>query len=64
MGTSEKSKKILKTTLENLSVPCLIDADGLNLIAEHRKYMDRIPHDHLIITPHMKEMSRLTASAF
>ena len=27
---------------------------------EHRKYMDRIPHDHLIITPHMKEMSRLT----
>ena len=60
MGTSEKSKKILKTTLENLSVPCLIDADGLNLIAEHRKYMDRIPHDHLIITPHMKEMSRLT----
>lgn len=60
LGTSEKSKKILKTTLENVSVPCLIDADGLNLIAEHRKYIDRMPHNNFIITPHMKEMSRLT----
>jgi len=60
IGTSEKSRRILKTTLENVEVPCVIDADGLNLIAEHRRYLQELPHKNVILTPHMKEFSRLT----
>lgn len=59
IGTTDKSRKILRTTLEYVQVPCLIDADGLNLIAEHHKYMNETIPENLVITPHMKEMSRL-----
>jgi len=39
-------------------VPCLIDADGLNCIAENTKVF---PEDakHIVITPHPKELGRL-----
>lgn len=59
IGTTDKSRKILRTTLEYVQVPCLIDADGLNLIAQHQKYMNDTILENLVITPHMKEMSRL-----
>ena len=35
IGTSEVSAKILKSTLEKGKGPFVIDADGLNLLAEH-----------------------------
>ncbi|MGF0034510.1 NAD(P)H-hydrate dehydratase [Bariatricus sp. SGI.154] len=60
LGLSEQSEKILRITLTHAEVPCLIDADGLNLLAKHREYIDSIKTD-IIITPHMKEMSRLVS---
>lgn len=60
IGTGDKSKKLLQTTLENAEVPCIIDADGLNLMAEHRKLLDEIKGRDIILTPHMKEFARLT----
>ena len=60
IGTTEKARKILRATLENVRVPCLVDADGLNLIAAHKKYLDALSVDDLVFTPHMMEMSRLT----
>lgn len=60
LGTSERARRILKTTLENAEVPCVVDADGLNLLSEHKKYMKLLLHEHVIFTPHMKEMSRIT----
>lgn len=60
IGTSDRSKKILKTVMENALVPVIIDADGLNLLGENRRYFDRMQHKNYILTPHMKEMSRLT----
>lgn len=59
LGTSDKSRRILQTTLENVHVPCVVDADGLNLLAEHSRYLDRLPHENFVFTPHMKEMSRI-----
>lgn len=59
LGTSDKSRRILQTTLENVQVPCVVDADGLNLLAEHSRYLDRLPHENFVFTPHMKEMSRI-----
>ncbi len=60
IGRSEISEKILETTLKNATVPCVIDADGLNLMALHPEYFEAVKHRDYIITPHMKEMSRLT----
>lgn len=60
IGIGEKSWKLVRTTLEQVSVPCVIDADGLNLLAEHRKYLKETGMENVILTPHMKEFSRLT----
>lgn len=60
MGTSEISRKILKTVLFHNEVPCVIDADGLNILSKHMWYLEKMKHSHYILTPHMKEMSRLT----
>lgn len=60
IGTSDRSRKILRTVLENVTVPCVIDADGLNLIAENKKYLKYLQSGNFILTPHMKEMSRLS----
>ncbi len=60
IGTTEKAWKLVRTTLENVTVPCVIDADGLNLLGEHKKYISKLKGKEIIITPHIKEFSRLT----
>ena len=62
LGTGKTACKLLKTTLERGKGPCLIDADGLNLLAEHGEYLDlsqAAKERQIVLTPHMKEMSRL-----
>ena len=61
-GMSRLSEKILKTVIEYVKVPCLIDADGLNLLAENKNYLNQMAERRFVITPHMKEMSRLTGT--
>lgn len=69
IGTGKISQKLLEKTLERRKVPCVIDADGLNILAEHPEYMkvgedgSRAGHCGLVMTPHMKEMSRLTGKS-
>ena len=62
LGMSRLSEKILKTGIEYVKVPCLIDADGLNLLAENKNYLNQMAERRFVITPHMKEMSRLTGT--
>lgn len=62
LGTSDKAKKILRTTLENVKAPCVVDADGLNLLSENKKYIESADPDNLIFTPHIKEMARLVGA--
>ena len=52
---SENNKKILTYILENYDIPIVIDADGLNTLAQIN-----YPTKSLILTPHLKEFSRLT----
>lgn len=59
IGLSDVSRKILKTIIFSSEVPCVIDADGLNILAKHMWYLKKKKHDQYILTPHMKEMSRL-----
>ena len=62
LGMSRLSEKILKTVIEYVKVPCLIDADGLNLLAENKNYLNQMAERRFVITPHMKEMSRFTGT--
>ncbi len=58
--TSPDSAHELETILKTSAVPVLIDADGLNLLAQNPKLLElaRCP---LILTPHIGEMKRLDA---
>lgn len=58
LGQTETSRKLLEGTLKNCQVPCVIDADGLNLLASQKELLSECACD-VILTPHMKEMSGL-----
>lgn len=60
IGTDERAQKILQTTLKNAEVPCVIDADGLNLMAENKELLEIVKDKNVMLTPHMKEFARLT----
>ena len=62
IGTSEAAEYILKKVLEFASVPVVLDADALNLIAKDVSILEK-PHTDMVITPHLGEMSRLTGKS-
>ena len=58
MGTSDKTAKALGKFLESNKIPLVIDADGLNIIAKNKDYLNFLPKN-TILTPHPKELERL-----
>lgn len=56
LSTNNESKSLVEYTLRNSKVPVVADADALNIIAE-KPYLKQYTS---VITPHIKEMSRLT----
>ena len=61
LGLKGNGAEILALLLEQATVPTVIDADGLNLIAGDKRLKDRLKgKSHVILTPHLGEMSRLT----
>lgn len=59
MGTAAATVQVVETILQCAEVPLVIDADGLNILAEHRQLLNLLP-PNTILTPHPKEFSRLT----
>ncbi len=59
MGRHSDSIPLLRKVISNTRVPVVVDADGLNALAEDMDMLDsiRVP---LILTPHPGEMARLT----
>jgi NAD(P)H-hydrate epimerase len=56
--------KLLQWLICNVSVPLLIDATGLNLLAQNPKLLEqRTPECATIITPHIGEFNRLTGKS-
>ncbi len=58
LGTETITAEAIKDFLEKIKTPIVIDADALNLIAEHKNWLELIPHNS-ILTPHPKEFERL-----
>ena len=59
LGICEQSRRFLRYIIQYSKKPVVIDADGLNMLAEKKALMDQLTPNH-ILTPHMGEMSRLT----
>ncbi len=58
IGTSKQAKKIVYNVLKYANVPCVLDADALNITAHHREWLFQTSA-RIIVTPHLGEMSRL-----
>lgn len=59
IGTEETSEKIIKVILEHAKVPVILDADGLNIAANHMEWLKECKTT-VIVTPHLGEMARMT----
>jgi NAD(P)H-hydrate epimerase len=62
LGLSDTAKCMVEHVLSDADVPVLFDADALNLLATEVSLLER-PHGDLVVTPHLKEMSRLSGHA-
>lgn len=58
LGKGDDAVALLSAITKNYKEPVVIDADGLNLLAEHRGFLPYLPAGS-ILTPHMKEFDRL-----
>lgn len=59
IGTSDLSRRLLETVVKYAEVPIVVDADGLNIIADNPQILAQ-PHVEMVLTPHIVEMARLT----
>lgn len=61
LGTSEETKKAFSSFLNSNKTPLVIDADGLNMLAEDHSLLTKLP-PKTVLTPHPKELERLIGS--
>lgn len=59
VGMHEDSQRLLKKVIQYCKFPLLIDADGLNILAENKTWLEFLPANS-ILTPHVKEFDRLS----
>lgn len=59
LGQDDATAEALQSYLAVADDPMVIDADALNLLADHREWMGHLPVGS-ILTPHAKELDRLT----
>ena len=58
LGTSEQTAIALISQLRRTQCPIVVDADAINILANHRAWLQQLPKG-IIFTPHPKELERL-----
>ena len=58
LGTSEQTAIAIIAQLRRTQCPIVADADAINILANHRAWVQQLPKD-IIMTPHPKEFDRL-----
>lgn len=61
LGQQENTAIALISQLSRTQCPIVADADALNILANHRAWLQQLPKD-IILTPHPKELDRLIGS--
>lgn len=59
LGRDDYSLQLLEAVLKKVKVPLVVDADGINLIAENPKLYQFISKPNILLTPHWGEFARL-----
>ena len=62
LGRGSQMEKLVLSLLADLDIPVVLDADGINALAEHIDILDRRTAP-TVLTPHEGEFSRLTGCA-
>jgi NAD(P)H-hydrate epimerase len=62
IGQKSNTKKALCELLEKSQVPLVIDADALNILAENKTWLEKLP-ENSILTPHPGEFKRLVGES-
>lgn len=58
LGTTTKTIIAFEALLKQWEKPLVIDADGLNILSQHKELLDLLPQNG-ILTPHLGEFKRL-----
>lgn len=58
IGQEEETKRAVYEFLRSNSAPLVIDADALNILSQHKDWLQMLP-PQTILTPHPKELQRL-----
>jgi NAD(P)H-hydrate repair Nnr-like enzyme with NAD(P)H-hydrate dehydratase domain len=58
LGKGDDALQLLSALIKNYKKPIVVDADALNLLAEHPELLKKLPQGS-VLTPHMKEFDRL-----
>lgn len=65
LGQSEEAKHAFEEALNQETIPLVLDADGLNLLASSKEWMEKLSRQverPVVLTPHMGELKRLLAN--
>ncbi len=60
LGQSAGLETLIASLIKSVTVPMVIDADGLNLLAGQLDCLQNSSSDSIVLTPHPGEMARLT----
>ncbi|MDX1700753.1 MAG: NAD(P)H-hydrate dehydratase, partial [Melioribacteraceae bacterium] len=58
MGQAQETVQAFLNFLSSVKRPLVLDADALNILGSHKEYLGKLPEGS-ILTPHMKEFSRI-----
>lgn len=61
LGRNEETAIAVMTQIRRSQCPVVLDADALNMLADHRTWLNQLPRE-LILTPHPAEFDRLAGS--
>ncbi len=60
LGTCETAARMVKTIIDiEVEKPIVVDADALNILSQHKQYFYHTKQ-HLVLTPHLGEMARIS----
>lgn len=63
LGTQEGTAIAFISQVRRAQIPVVIDADGLNILASHRAWLQQLPKG-IIMTPHPREFERLSGNRY
>ncbi|HEY7747013.1 MAG TPA: NAD(P)H-hydrate dehydratase, partial [Desulfuromonadales bacterium] len=63
LGQHEETFALVRRLLRESPLPLVLDADGLNAVAEHPALLRERPPGSTVLTPHPGEMARLTGKS-